>query len=69
MASSSHSKANSKYAKKTYKRFELKLRKDRNDKLIKPLKDKPSINSYIKELIEKDMNNKNYSLSFFNFIK
>lgn len=59
MASSSHSKANSKYAKKTYKHFELKLRKDRNDKLIKSLKDKPSINSYIKELIEKDMNNKN----------
>ena len=58
MASSSHSKATSKYAKKTYKRFELKLRKDRNDKLIKSLKDKPSINSYIKELIEKDMNNK-----------
>ena len=65
MASSSHSKANSKYAKKTYKRFELKLRKDRNDKLIKSLKDKPSINSYIKELIEKDMNNKNLKFKFF----
>ena len=56
MTSSFHSKANSKSTKKTYKHFELKLRKDRNDKLIKSLKDKPSINSYIKELIKNEKN-------------
>ena len=58
MATEAKIRANTKYVKKTYQRFELKLRKDSEQHLIEHLNKQPSKNDYIKQLIIKDYQNK-----------
>ena len=43
------------FNKKNYRKYEIRIRKERND-LINWLDQKPSKNTYIIDLIEKDMN-------------
>lgn len=58
MATEAKIRANTKYTKKTYRRYELKLRKDNEQNLIDHLDKQPSKNDYIKQLIIKDLQNK-----------
>ena len=45
------------YIKNTYKRYTLKLRLDTDKKMIEHLDKQVNKNDYIKNLIQKDMNN------------
>lgn len=45
------------FNKRTYRKYEIRIRKDRND-LISWLDKQPSKTAYIIDLIEKDMNQK-----------
>lgn len=51
----SRCKANVKYIRKAYSRFEIRLRKDTEADIIEWLESKESVNSYLKALIRKDM--------------
>ena len=55
MVTEAQLKANKKYNKKIYRDYKLRVRKDNQSKMIEWLNSKKSINSYIIELIEKDM--------------
>ena len=53
--SKAQNRATTKFIKKTYKRYELKLRKDTESDLIQELDKKESVNSYLKNLVIADM--------------
>ena len=55
MVTEAQLKANKKYNEKIYRDYKLRVRKDNQSKMIEWLNSKKSINSYIIELIEKDM--------------
>ena len=50
----SANKATTKYVKKTYKRFEIRLRKDSDIDLINYLESKESTNKYLIDLVRDD---------------
>lgn len=51
-------KVNSRYKKKTYKRFEVRFRYDTQQNLIDFLLEKNSISDYISKLVENDYSKK-----------
>lgn len=55
MVTEAQLKANKKYNEKIYRDYKLRVRKDNQSKMIEWLNSKKSINSYIIDLIEKDM--------------
>lgn len=53
--------ATAKYVKKTYKRFEIRLRKDTDIDLINYLESKESVNKYLIDLIREDYAKNNFN--------
>ena len=54
MVTQAQMRANTKYVAKTYRRFELKLRKVEDVELIEYLESKASISDYLKQLVKND---------------
>lgn len=55
MSSITRIKANQRYNQKTYRRFEIKVRKDTESDIIDFLESKPSVNSYLIGLVKNDI--------------
>ena len=57
-ASAAHMRATQKYNKKTYQRYEIKLRKVEDKELIEHMERQASKSDYLKQLIIKDYQSK-----------
>ena len=58
MQTKAHQRATAKYNKKTYQRYEVRLRKVEDKELIEHIERQASKNDYIKQLIIKDYQSK-----------